>query len=291
VVGVLAVLAVAGVVAGVFVRYQMQRRWQNAPGAGAITGEHLYTALSNGEMTLHYQPILDAAGDRLAGVEALVRWEHPEFGTVSPRRFLAKAESTGVMRYLGEFVLRSSCDFIHELHQSRLPGVRLTVNASASQLEDPEFPEIVARALRDSGLEAESLEIEVNERASLARPAVIEGLAKVRALGVAIGLDDYWSEALTVDQLKALGVSSVKVDLWSNTGSPGARLRIHEAVERARGLGLTVTAKRVETLHEVEFLRELHCDYAQGHAFNEPMPEDVFLARMGLFEDEERLAS
>jgi len=289
--GIVGVLAVGGAIAALLVRVQMHRRWQNAPGAGAITAEHLYTALTNGEMTLHYQPILEVGGDRLVGVEALVRWEHPEFGTVSPRRFLAKADATGVMRYLGEFVLKSACDFVHELHESRLPGVRLTVNASASQLQDPDFPDAIARALKESGLDAEYLEIEVNERASLAQPAAIEALSRVRALGVAIGLDDFWSESLTVDQLKTLGVSSVKVDLWSNTGSPGARLRISEAVQTARDLGLTVTAKRVETLHEVEFLRELHCDYAQGHAFNEPMPEDVFLARMGLFEQEERLAS
>ena len=289
--GMVAVLAIGGAVAAVLVRFQMHRRWLNAPGAGAITAEHLYTALTNGEMTLHYQPILDVRGDRLVGVEALVRWEHPVFGTVSPRRFLAKADSTGVMRYLGEFVLKSACDFVHELHESRLPGVRLTVNASASQLQDPEFPVAIERALKESGLEPECLEIEVNERASLAQPAVVEALERVRALGVAIGLDDFWSESLNADQLTALGVSSVKVDLWSNTGSPGARLRIREAVDMARSLGLTVTAKRVETLHEVEFLGELHCDYAQGHAFNEPMPEDVFLARMGLFEEEERLAS
>ena len=289
--GLLALLAVGGGAVGVLVRFQMHRRWQNAPGAGAITAEHLYTAITNGEMTLHYQPILAVGGDRLVGVEALVRWEHPVFGTVSPRRFLAKADSTGVMRYLGEFVLKSACEFVHELHGSRLPGIRLTVNASASQLQDPEFPDAIERALKESGLEAECLEIEVNERASLAQPAVIEALKRVRALGVAIGLDDFWSESLNADQLKALGVSSVKVDLWSNTGSVGARLRIQEAVEMARSLGLTVTAKRVETLHEVEFLGELHCDYAQGHAFNEPMPEDVFLARMGLFEEEERLAS
>ncbi len=289
--GILAVFAIGGGAAAFLVRYQLRRRWQNAPGAGAITAEHLYTALTNGEMTLHYQPILSATGDRLVGVEALVRWEHPLFGTVSPRRFLAKADATGVMRYLGEFVLRTGCDFIHELHESRLPGVRLTVNASTSELRDPEFPNAVERALRESGLDARYLEVEVNERASLVEPAVLEGLARIRALGVAIGLDDFWSESLTAEQLRTLGVSSVKVDLWSNTGSAGARLRIREAVEMARSLGLMVTAKRVETLHEVEFLRELRCDFAQGHAFNEAMPEDVFLARMGLFEEEERLAS
>lgn len=243
-------------------------------GAGPVTEAHLRHALEHGQFIVHYQPIFVADGGALAGLETLVRWQLPGGKLIPPVRFLAAAESTGMILPLGEFVLRTACAFVRRLQIERSQDLQISVNCSLRELLDPELASRVRRALDDAGLESQFLNVEVKEQvvaAQLDRAA--DALSRVRTLGVSTLLDDFGVIPEALEHLRRLGVESVKVDLWAATRSEAARALVLEAIRVADSQRVYVVAKRVETLEEIEFFHTLRVEYVQGYAFGVPEPQ------------------
>ena len=230
-----------------------------------------------GEMQVHYQPTFGMGTGRLRGLEALVRWEHPRLGSVSPRAFFPIAESLGLVVPIGVRVLRDACRATASWQaEHRLdPPLGLSVNLSAGQLYHPELVDMVAGALRDAELEPGCLTLEVSE-ASLMQggAAAIDVLWQLKRLGVRLSVDDFGSGYSSLPYLKQLPIDQLKIDLSFISGI--GQDREDNAIVRAtialgRTLDLEVTAEGIETEEQALLLQSWGCSYAQGYHFGRPM--------------------
>ncbi len=245
-------------------------------------------ALDRGEFTLAYQPLVRLADGRLHGVEALLRWQHPRFGLLTPDQFIRLAEETGAILPLGKWIFAESCRQATSWSPPLPADSLLSVNVAVRQLQDPGLVEDVSRALADSGLPADRLQLEVIESALMASDAD-EPLAAVRRLadmGVRIAIDDFGTGYSNLAYLRRLPVHELKLagaflDGLRTPGEPDPTdIRVVAAlVEIAHTLRLTVTAEAVETPEQADRLRELGCDTAQGWYFARPAAPDRLGAR------------
>jgi diguanylate cyclase (GGDEF)-like protein len=234
----------------------------------------LRRALAEREFEVYYQPIVDLAGEHTVGVEALVRWRHPERGLLPPASFLDLAESLGMLPHLGGWVLEEACKQAAEW-QERNPGFELNVNLSASQLGNPDLIEEVRAVLESTGLPPHLLVLELTE--SVALTDLVESarvLGGLKTLGVRIALDDFGTGFSSLSHLGALPVDVVKIDrsfVQAMQESSGAS--VAEAVlQIARTFNLAPVAEGVEDAAQASRLRELECAQAQGYHFARPMP-------------------
>ncbi len=234
----------------------------------------LWAALDAEQFEVHYQPIVDLAGEHTVGVEALVRWNHPTRGLLGPPEFLALGEAIGLLPRLGGWVLMQACRQA-AAWQDRTPGLEINVNLSASQLSDVNLVDDVRRVLEATGLPPALLVLELTETMALTDLAesarVLGGL---KALGVRIALDDFGTGFSSLSHLGALPVDVVKIDrsfVWAMAGSNGAT--VAEAVlQIARTFNLAPVAEGVEDAEQAARLRNLNCAQAQGYHFAKPMP-------------------
>ncbi len=231
-------------------------------------------ALDMGEFEVHYQPIVDLDGEQTVGVEALIRWQHPEKGLVPPGLFLELAEQLGLLPRLGGWVLEEACRQA-VLWQLQFPGFEMNVNLSASQLSNPNLVAEVREVLERTGLEPEHLVLELTESVALVdldESARI--LSELKNLGVRIALDDFGTGFSSLSHLSALPVDVVKIDrsfVQAMPESGGAS--VAEAVLHiARTFNLAPVAEGVEDAAQAEWLRDLACSRAQGYHFARPMP-------------------
>ncbi|HEY6758947.1 MAG TPA: bifunctional diguanylate cyclase/phosphodiesterase [Baekduia sp.] len=237
----------------------------------------LREALAHGELRLDYQPQVRLPGGAIAGVEALLRWRHPELGPVSPAEFVPIAERLGLIEEIGEWVLRTAC--LEAMTWGR-DDVEVAVNVSPRQLSSPGFADVVREALRASGLAPHRLCLEVTETALL---AVVDAaramLASVRALGVLLAVDDFGVGHASLRHLRQLlPVDVLKIDKSFVDGLAADRedAAIVSAVVRlAEGLGLDCVAEGVETAAQVEALSAMGCTYAQGYFFSRPVAPEA----------------
>ena len=235
----------------------------------------LRRALDRGELTLNFQPVVDAQSEAIVSFEALVRWNSTEHGFVSPGKFIPLAEDTRLIVPIGAWVLEKAC---HEA--TRWPRhVRIAVNVSPEQLLEPEFASTVVHALSASGLDARRLEIEVTESIFL-RDANIarNSLEQVMALGCTVALDDFGTGYSSLGYLRKLQFSTIKVDRTfvqgAAQGSPESLAIVRAVVAMAQSLEMTTTAEGVETAEQADMLRTLGCNKIQGFHFGRPMPAD-----------------
>ncbi|WP_109125807.1 bifunctional diguanylate cyclase/phosphodiesterase [Dyella sp. C11] len=233
-----------------------------------------------GELRVFYQPQVDAVTEDIVGMEALVRWEHPELGFIGPGFFIPLAEETGLIVSIGEWVLRTACRHAQEWERRFGLGLRLGVNLSAVQLMQPNLLEVVAAALDESGLEANLLEMEITESISIkAAPNLVENLQGLHRLGVRIAIDDFGTGAASLDYLRKLPADRIKVDqsFVRNIGvDPDDEAIVRATIEMAHRLKRGVVAEGVETEQHMEFLRANHCDELQGFLFCRPLPQPAF---------------
>jgi diguanylate cyclase (GGDEF)-like protein len=234
----------------------------------------LRRALDAGEFEVHYQPIVDLDGERTVGVEALVRWNHPERGLLPPAAFLEMAEALGLLPRLGGWVLSEACRQAAEW-QRQEPGFELNVNLSASQLGNPDLIDEVRAVLESTGLPPAQLVLELTE--SVALVDLVESariLSALKTLGVRIALDDFGTGFSSLSHLGTLPVDVVKIDksfVQAMQESSGAS--VAEAVlQIARTFNLAPVAEGVEDARQASRLRELECAQAQGYHFARPMP-------------------
>ena len=237
---------------------------------------NLNGALNNKEFVLYYQPKIELASGRIAGVEALIRWVSPQFGFVPPADFIAIAEETGLIVPMGRWVVQTACVQNRAWQKGGLPPLRIAVNMSARQMADKGLVEFIVDTMTHTGLTAESLELEITESAVMSNQDHAEKvLNQLKALGFHLTMDDFGTGYSSLAYLKRFPFDSVKIDQSFVRGIPASRddCAIVEAIiAMAHSLELKVVAEGVETQEQSEFLRELGCDQIQGYLFSKPIP-------------------
>lgn len=228
------------------------------------------------EFELHYQPQIDLRSGCIAGLEALVRWRHPELGLISPARFIPLAEQTGQIVSLGEWVMRSACAQMVAWQKAGLAPRRIAVNLSARQLWQGDMAERVARLLRETGIEAGALELEITESVVMRDIAeTVRALSALRALGVALSLDDFGTGYSSLSYLRSLPINKLKIDrsfVHDVTTHADVALLVQQIINIGHAFKLGVVAEGVETREAVDFLARSGCDEAQGFYFGRPLP-------------------
>lgn len=245
--------------------------------------EHaLHIALETGQFELHYQPQLDCVTGQVRGVEALIRWQHPADGLVSPARFIGIAEETGLIVPLGAWVLDRACWQIRQWRDRGVADVTMSINLSAHQLRSPSLVETVAEAMRKYALQGSDLELEVTESVAMDdTESSIDKLHALRALGVRLSIDDFGTGYSSLAYLRRLPIHSLKLDrsFVADIGTDSNDAVICSAtIALAHNLGLRIVAEGVETLAQHDFLVAHRCDLLQGYLYSRPVPAAAALA-------------
>jgi len=224
---------------------------------------------------LHYQPVVELATQRVAGVEALVRWQHPMHGLLGPDRFISAVEAAGLMQDLGLWILRESCRAAASLQASTGRPLAVSVNLSAQQLQ-PDLVDLVAATLEAERCSPASLVLEVTERSvteDVARTAA--ALERLKGIGVRIALDDFGTGYSSLLYLKHFPVDVLKIDRSFVAGlgsSPDDSAIVASTVSMADNLGIRCVAEGIETMDQFRLLRTMECRYGQGYFFSRPQP-------------------
>ncbi len=249
----------------------------------ALAGE-LRRAIEQGELVVHYQPKAELSTGRIVGVEALVRWEHPEHGLLPSGRFVPIAERTGLIRPLSLHVLGGA---IAQCRAWRDDGLELdvAVNLTIPDLLDLELPDRIAALLDVHGLDPGRLELEITESSILADPfRVRQVLARLHEMGLRLAIDDFGTGYSSLAYLKRLPVQAIKIDrsfVSGMCGDPSDATIVRSTIDLGRNLGLAVVAEGVETLETWNALRGLGCSLAQGYLVGRPLPADELVAQLG----------
>lgn len=236
----------------------------------------LAAASASGELVVHYQPIVSMTDLRCTGVEALVRWQHPERGLLLPEEFIPAAERTGAIVDIGALVLHRACADA-ALWQSAHRGAPLTmhVNVSAKELETDDFVDSVIACLRDAGIPAQQLVLELTETAVLDSVAAIGRLQELSGHGIAIAIDGFGTGYSALTTLRSLPVSVIKLDTSFTAGALTNRVDrsvIAATVQLGTELGIHTIAEGVEHVDQQQLLKELGVDAAQGYLYADPVP-------------------
>ena len=240
---------------------------------------HLHHALEQEEFLLSYQPQFDLGSGQLTGVEALLRWQRPDVGLVSPQNFIPLAEETGLIVPIGEWVLRTACAQGCAWGRSGAGLLRVAVNISARQFGRADFCETVGTILSDTGFPPDCLELELTESLAMhhAEETVLT-LKKLKALGVQISIDDFGTGYSSLSYLKRFPVDSLKIDKSFVDGiadDPNDAAIVIAIIAMAHSMGLGVIAEGVETEEQLDFLKLHHCNEVQGFLLGRPMPPEL----------------
>lgn len=246
----------------------------------------LRRALERNQFHLHYQPQMSLTNGSVRSVEALLRWQHPQLGAVSPAEFIPIAEDSGQILQIGEWVLRTALSQLKTWRTSGFPKLTMAVNLSAIQFRQPQLPELVSRMLAEFDLPPDSLELELTEGVAVDDPhAAVATMDQLHARGVRMSMDDFGTGYSSLSQLKRFQIFKLKIDqsFVRDLGDDGNDRAIVSAIIRmAQALGMRTTAEGVETEGQLAYLREQGCDEAQGYHFSMPLsaPElEAFMRR------------
>jgi diguanylate cyclase (GGDEF)-like protein len=240
----------------------------------------LRRALEGEEFVIHYQPQVELATGRFVGTEALVRWQHPRLGLIPPAEFIPLAEDTGLIVPIGEWVLRAAVRQCGEWQARGLGPLRVAVNLSPRQFQQPSLVEVVRGSLLEAGLDPCRLELEVTESSVvLNREAAVATLSVMRAVGVRVAIDDFGTGHSSLSYLKHLPVDTLKIDrsfVRDLADDPNDQAIVGAVVKLGHSLGLNVKAEGVEDEAQSRLLGALGCDEAQGYLFGRPVPAEAF---------------
>ncbi|MEO3960542.1 putative bifunctional diguanylate cyclase/phosphodiesterase [Chromobacterium piscinae] len=233
-------------------------------------------AIDHGELVLHYQPQVELASGRVVGVEALVRWQHPKKGMISPMQFIPIAEQSGLILPLGRWVLREACRQLKAWQDKGGAELRMAVNLSVAQFTDHELPDFVADVLKETGVAARHLELEITESCTMLSPQQsITMMEQFRAMGIHSSIDDFGTGHSALAYLTRFPVDTLKIDQSFirniNNDEKGSAL-CDTIAYLAHRMGLQVVAEGVETQQQLTFLTSIHVDVVQGYLLCKPLP-------------------
>ncbi|MBR8458090.1 EAL domain-containing protein [Burkholderia dolosa] len=251
--------------------------------------QQLRVALADGQLFLAYQPKIDLTHRTITGFEALARWDHPEHGIISANEFISIAESTGLIVPIGDFVIRTACEQIARWRDEGHDTLTLAVNISPVQFWRGDLIETISHTLRETGIDANRLELEITETAMMEYPELVsEKIVALKKLGIRIALDDFGTGYSSLSYLHRFSVDTLKVDRSFVQAIPHDRsvcVMVSSIVHLARSLGLTVVVEGTETDEQVAWLSALGEIEAQGFLFSRPVPADAIpglIARYGV---------
>ncbi len=272
-----------------YVRFSNQIQFDTAGGNSLAT--ELRTAIRKNQFELHYQPRVEASTGELRGLEALLRWNHPERGLLCPGEFISTCDDMGLLKTIGYQVIQHACSAQVWLAQQGMDDVDVAVNISFSQIQDERFVTLVKDILNHTGADPQRIEMELTESTILKSPeAIKERMDELRLLGVSFSLDDFGTGFSQLSHLTELPISALKIDssfvreLPHNTQQVAICSMI---IEMARRLEMPVIAEGVETFEQLEFLRENQCEQVQGFYYSPAIP----LQRLPRFVQEQRFKS
>ncbi len=249
----------------------------------------LYHALERQEFHLVYQPQINARSGQVSQMEALIRWQHPELGTISPDRFIPLAEENGLIIPIGEWVIWAACTQAMEWHKAGLGSVRVAVNLSPRQLQHPQLVNYVVQVLAETGLPPHCLELEITETAAMADVnSSIRRLQELKELEIRASMDDFGTGYSCLSYLKQFPLDGLKIDrafIQDLPNSMADQAMVQAIVSMAQGLNLQLIAEGVETQEQVDHLQALGCHQMQGYFFSRPMPAkdtEAYLRRISL---------
>jgi diguanylate cyclase (GGDEF)-like protein len=239
----------------------------------------LHGAVERNEMVVYYQPLIDLHSRQITAMEALVRWQHPTKGLVSPAKFIPIAEANGLIVPIGEWVLRTACAQTRAWQLAGLPPIRISVNLSARQFEQLNLVEVVSQILEETGLEASYLELEVTESFLMGDvQRSVNTLEQLRELGISLALDDFGTGYSSLNYLKRFPVTMLKIDrsfVQDVTSNPDSAAVTDAIIALAKSLRLNITAEGIETQEQLEYLQRRGCEEGQGFYFSRPVPADA----------------
>jgi diguanylate cyclase (GGDEF)-like protein/PAS domain S-box-containing protein len=240
----------------------------------------LRRAVERDELLLYYQPQMSLHNGEIIGMEALLRWQHPLRGLVSPMEFIPLAEETGLILPIGEWVLRTACTQNRAWQMAGAPAVAMAVNLSARQFEGQDMVALTARVLRETGLDPCYLELELTESVAMGSADTFVGITEaLKELGVTLSIDDFGTGYSSLSYLKRFAISRLKIDqsfVRDIVQDPDSTAIAVAVIALAHSLGLTVIAEGVETEAQLNFLRTRGCDEMQGYYFSKPLPAAEF---------------
>jgi EAL domain-containing protein (putative c-di-GMP-specific phosphodiesterase class I) len=249
------------------------------------TEEGLSQAMLRKELLLFYQPQFETQSGTLVGFEALLRWKHPLRGFIPPDKFIATAESSGLIVPIGEWVIREACRKNNEMHALGFRESIISVNISAVQLDDPFFPERVLRILKETGHPPDRLGLEITESAVMSSIETAKvSLLRLRNAGIHISLDDFGTGYSSLYYLQKLPLQHVKIDkcfIQEMDLEPKGRALLQSIISMTHQLGLGVVAEGIETEEQLRFLKSCGCECVQGYLFGKPLPEEEAKAFIG----------
>jgi len=238
----------------------------------------LRSALGKDELFLMYQPQMDMATGRITGLEALLRWEHPDLGLVPPDRFIRIAENSGLIVPIGEWVLRTACRQARKWQDEGLPAVTVAVNVSAVQFRQEGFCDLIRSVLHETGLAPQYLELELTESLLLANAdLMLSVVQELKAMGLTLAIDDFGTGYSSFSYLREFRVSKLKIDrifIRDVAVNPDDAAITTAIISMAKSLHLKVVAEGVENEAQMSFLRTHHCDEIQGYYFSKPLAVD-----------------
>ena len=241
---------------------------------------HLRHALERNEFVLYYQPQIDTRTQKIMGVEALLRWKHPEFGLVTPNNIVPLMEETGLIEKVGHWALETACRQARKWHDAGWTYLHLSVNISSRQFNDPDFISLVHDIISTTGINPEYLELELTESMLIRNAsATINALNTLSSLGVRFAIDDFGTGYSSLSYLRRFPIDTIKIDrsfIHDVTDNPDDAAIASAIIVMGQNLSLNVIAEGVENQQQLEFLSSRNCHYLQGNLFSRPLPAEEF---------------
>ena len=238
-------------------------------------------ALERGEFCVYYQPLIHLKSGKIAALEALIRWRHPEWGLIYPDKFIPIAEANGLIVPIGEWVLRTACAQNHGWQMAGFQPLRMSVNLSARQFEQANLVAVVDQILKETALAASDLELEVTESFLMGNiQRSVDTLNQLRELGVSVALDDFGTGYSSLNYLNRFPVNMLKIDrsfVQDITSNPNSAAISNAIIALAQSLNLSITAEGIETQEQLNYLLDKGCDEGQGYYFSRPVPAEAIL--------------
>lgn len=245
-----------------------------------VLESNLRPGLERAEFVVQYQPQVDIHGFHLVGMEALVRWQHPSLGLLYPNEFIPMAEESGLIISLGDWILRTACAQNKAWQDAGLMPLRMSVNFSARQFQQPTFIADVADVLKETNLDPRWLELELTESSIMKDPEVaIEKLHELKLMGIKVAVDDFGTGYSSLNYLKRFPIDTLKIDksfVSDVCRDPHDTAIVRAIINLGHALDLTVIAEGVETKEQLQYLSALECDVVQGFLFSKALPASVF---------------